>query len=88
MLDVGTWGQSGEIPTLELLWRRAAQLTDNARTLMGEMLCAWHGFHCDQPAEGTCQHPLLGAVAVCRHCASSDGLDVTPWPAMPLATIS
>jgi len=86
MLDVGLWGQVEAPPTLESLWRRAAELTDNARELLGQMLCAWHSL-CDQPAEGTCSHPVLGAVAVCRRCASDDGLDVTPFPPISASAI-
>src|SRR5688500_19681980 len=82
MLDIGGFGRADVPPTLELMWRRAAELADNARELLGEMLCAWHGL-CGQPAEGTCSHPVLGAVAVCGRCASVDGLDVTPFPPIP-----
>ena len=86
MLDVGLWGQAEAPPTLESMWRRAAELADNARELLGQMLCAWHSL-CDQPAEGTCSHPVLGAVAVCRRCASDDGLDVTPFPPISASAI-
>ena len=85
MLDM-TWGRVDFPPTFESMWRRAAELADNARESMGQMLCAWHCV-CDQPAEGTCSHPVLGAVAVCRYCAEVDGLDVTPFPPIPTGLI-
>jgi hypothetical protein len=52
-----------------------ATLTDLARYVGAEMLCAWHR-SCDLPAEGTCRHPVLGAVAICQRCADDDHLQI------------
>ena len=69
---------------LELNWaqiRAADALADLVRALLGQMLCAWHG-DCNERADGTSSHPVLGAVAICSHCAGTDGVDVTPFPAL------
>ena len=49
MLDIGRLGRADVPPTLELMWRRAAELADNARALLGQMLCAWHGLLISRP---------------------------------------
>ena len=70
--------------TLNLNWadiRAADKLADLAGPLLGQMLCAWHGGCCCR-AEGTCEHPVLGSVAICSHCAELDGVDLTPFPAL------
>jgi hypothetical protein len=70
----------------ELNWaeiRAADALADLARALLGQMLCAWH-HGCTARADGTCEHPVLGSVAICSHCASADGVDLTPFPAIPI----
>lgn len=72
--------------TLNLNWaeiRAADTLAELARALLGQMLCAWHG-NCTSRADGTCQHPVLGSVASCAHCANADGVDLTPFAAIPL----
>lgn len=34
--------------------------------------------YCDHPADGTIDHPLLGAVPCCQRCAGVVGLDLQP----------
>ena len=68
--------------TLDFNWadiRAAGALAEMAKALLGQMLCAWHG-NCMSRADGTCEHPILGSVAICSHCASADGVDLTPFP--------
>jgi hypothetical protein len=59
-----------------------ATLTDLARYVGAEMLCAWHR-SCDLPAEGTSRHPVLGAVAICQRCADHDRLPITRFHDLP-----
>ena len=64
--------------------RAANAVAELARVLFGQMLCAWH-CTCTAQADGTGKHPVLGSVAICTHCANTDGVDMTPFPALPLA---
>ncbi len=59
-----------------------ATVTDFARQLRAEMLCAWHRY-CDLPADGTSRHPVLGFVAICQRCADHDHLTLTNLQALP-----
>jgi hypothetical protein len=43
------------------------------------MICQWFAL-CDNPANGTVLHPILGDVPTCRRCASSLGLSLDPLP--------
>ena len=62
----------------------ANELAERGSAMLGEMLCAWH-CGCTAQADGTCDHPILGSVAICGCCAVADGVDVTPFASVVVA---